>query len=275
MPSTHHLSSDATAAVPPIIPHALVDAFAAVRDPRSRQGRRFTVAALLTLAVATMLANHLSPFAIAQWGAEQDAASKRAMGFPKRVTPHQSIFHRLFRRLDPALLSAALTDHGATHDPADPQRRGAAGVAIDGKAQRGRLACATPTGCPIHALTACTHDTGAVPAQVEIVSQATKAEAELSVAPRLIARLDWHGRVLTGDARFCQRNLCGQVCNAGGDYLVIVKENQPQLHRDTLRVAPMSPSLPPACPRGTCVRRRPRSGEMDATSTGVSSPQPS
>ncbi len=233
MPSTHHLSSDATAAAaPPIIPHTLVDAFATVRDPRSRQGQRFTVAALLTLAVAAMLANHLSPFAIAQWGAEQDAASKRAMGFPKGVTPHQSTFHRLFRRLDPALLSAALTDHGTRQDPADPQRRGAAGVAIDGKAQRGRLAFAKPTGCPIHALSACTHDAGAVLAQEEIVGGGDKAEAELTVAPRLIARLDWRGRVLTGDALFCQRTLCGQVGDAGGDYLVIVKENQPQLHRD-------------------------------------------
>ena len=233
MSSTHHLSSDATAVItPPIIPHALVDAFATVCDPRSRQGQRFTVAALLTLAVAAMLANHLSPFAIAQWGAEQDAASKRAMGFPKGVTPHQSTVHRLFRRLDPALLSAALTAHGATHDSPEPQRRGAAGVAIDGKAQRGRLAFATPAGCPIHALTACTHDAGAVVAQEEIVSDAEKAEAELSVAPRLIARLDWRGRVATGDALFCQRTLCRQVCAADGDYLLIVKENQPQLHRD-------------------------------------------
>ncbi len=228
MQSTHRLPLDAIAtdASP------LVNVFAAVSDPRCRQGRRFTVAAMLTLAVAAMLANHLSPLAIAAWGAEQDEASKWAMGFTKGVTPHPSTFHRLFRRLDPALLSAALTDHGATHDRPDPDERGAAGVAIDGKAQRGRLAFATTTGCPVHALTACTHSEGAVLAQEEIASHAEKAEAELTVAPRLIARLDWHGRVMTGDALFCQRNLCEQVRDAGGDYLVIVKENQPQLYRD-------------------------------------------
>lgn len=230
MPSTHDSSPGATAAVPPF-PCMLTDAFAAVRDPRSRQGRRFTVAALLTLAVAAMLANHLSPFAIAQWGAEQDAASKRAMGFAKGVTPHQSTFSRLFRRLDPALLSAVLTDHGAENVSPAGRVRGAAGVAIDGKAQRGRLACTPTAGCPVHALTACTHDVGAVLAQEEIIGDAEKAEAELTVAPRLLDRLDWRGRVLTGDALFCQRTLCGQVCDAGGDYLLIVKENQSQLHR--------------------------------------------
>jgi hypothetical protein len=163
MPSTHDSSLVATAAEgSPVPPWLLGDSFAALPDPRSRQGRRFTLAALLTLALAAMLANHLSPFAIAAWGAEQDAASKRAMGFAKGVTPHQSTFQRLFRRLDPAALSAALTDHGAANDSSDAPVRGGEGVAIDGKAQCGRLAFATTPACPVHALTACTHASGMV-----------------------------------------------------------------------------------------------------------------
>jgi predicted transposase YbfD/YdcC len=130
--------------------------------------------------------------------------------------------------------------------------RGGEGVAIDGKAQRGRYARASTPGSTVHALTACTHTRGTVLAQEQIVGHADKADAELTVAPRLIARLDWHGRVLTGDALFCQRTLCGQVCAAGGDYLVIVKENQPQVHRaiatlfaSRADVALAAASLPP------------------------------
>lgn len=233
MPSTHDSSADATRADgSPPAPWSLTNVFAAVPDPRCRQGRRFTVAAMLTLALAAMLANHLSPLAIAQWGAEQDAESKRAMGFPKGVTPHQSTFARLFRRLEPAVLSAVLTAHAAENAAPAAHGRGAVGVSIDGKAYRGLLAFAPAVGCPVHALSAYTHADGVVLAQEEIIGAADKAEAELTVAPRLLARLDWHGRVLTGDALFCQRNLCTQVCAAGGDYLMIVKENQPQLHRD-------------------------------------------
>ena len=232
MSSTH---TSSPAATPTTSPHSdsppLVDAFAAIPDPRARQGRRFTLAALLTLALSAMLANHLSPLAIAQWGAEQDTASKRAMGFAKRVTPHQSTVARLFRRLDPALLSTALTAHHTAQIALAPRLRGAQGIALDGKAYRGVLACTSPAGCPVHALTACTHEQGVVLAQEEIAGHADKAEAELTVAPRLIARLDWHGRVLTGDALFCQRNLCEQLGAAGGDYLLIVKENQPHMHR--------------------------------------------
>ncbi len=57
-------------------------------------------------------------------------------------------------------------------------------------------------------------------------------EAELSVVPGLLAILPLVGQVVTGDALYCQRNLCAQIWAAGGDYVVIVKGNQPQLYAD-------------------------------------------
>ena len=107
-----------------------------------------------------------------------------------------------------------------------PTRRRAAG-----KAQRGRLRFQAG-GCPVHALAAFCHEQGVVLAQEPIGGTADKAEAELTVAPALLARVDWRGRVLTGDALFCQRKLCRQVLDAGGDYLLVVKENQPALLAD-------------------------------------------
>lgn len=84
----------------------------------------------------------------------------------------------------------------------------------------------------MHALSAVLHGTGIVLAQEPITAGVDKAEAELAVAPTLLERLDWTGRVLTGDALFCQRHLCRQVLAAGGDYLLLVKDNQPTLLRD-------------------------------------------
>lgn len=53
-------------------------------------------------------------------------------------------------------------------------------------------------GCPVHALSAFCHDTGIVLAQEPIFAPTgtDRGKAELTVAPVLIARLDWHGRVL-------------------------------------------------------------------------------
>ncbi len=70
-----------------------------------------------------------------------------------------------------------------------------------------------------------------------------KQRSELAVAYRLIAHIDWKGKVLTGDALYCQRWLCAAILLAGGDYLFIVKANQPQLFEDLrLLFAPPSPA---------------------------------
>lgn len=119
-------------------------------------------------------------------------------------------------------------------------------MAIDGKAQRGRLRF-QDGGCPVHALAAFCHEQGVVLAQEPIDRGADKAEAELTVAPALLARVDWRGRVLTGDALFCQRHLCRQVLDAGGDYLLVVKENQPALYGD-LALLFDPPAAVPAAP---------------------------
>lgn len=35
--------------------------------------------------------------------------------------------------------------------------------------------------------------------------------------------------VVTGDAMFCQRKICQQILDSGGNYFLVVKENQPSL----------------------------------------------
>ena len=45
---------------------------------------------MLNLAVAAILANHLSELAIAKWGAAQSPPILHALGFVRAVTPHQT-----------------------------------------------------------------------------------------------------------------------------------------------------------------------------------------
>src|SRR6266852_1026144 len=123
----------------------LMAAFAQVTDPRRRQGTRYSLAAILALAVVAILANHLSVSAIAQWGAEQEPMRQRALGFRAGATPHQSTLQRLFAKLDPDRLGRALGHAWALHVP-PPTARGSQGVAVDGKAQRGRLAADPAAG---------------------------------------------------------------------------------------------------------------------------------
>jgi predicted transposase YbfD/YdcC len=237
-----------TAPVPPespelvVTPSLILAAFAQVPDPRRRQGRRYPLAAVLALALVAILANHLSVLAIAQWGREQDASVLDALGFRAGTAPHQSTLQRLFAKLDPDGLGARLGPALGKIVPLPGERAGQ-GVSVDGKAQRGRLA-ADPAAGVVHALSAFCHDYGIVLAQAPIEHAAAKAEAELTVTPEVIAAVDWHNRVLTGDAEFCQRKVCQDVLQRGGDYLLIVKENQPTLFADIrLLFEPPDPSV--------------------------------
>jgi len=62
--------------------------------------------------------------------------------------------------------------------------------------------------------------------------RADKQEAELSEAPAVLDMLPLKGRLVTNDALYCQREWCERVLARGGDYLVIVKKNQPRLYQD-------------------------------------------
>ena len=225
-----------------VTPGFLLTAFATVPDPRRRQGTRYRLAVILALALVAILSNHTSVLGIAQWGAEALPALQQALGFPHGTTPLQSTLQRLFAKLDPDRFIGVLSRACGQIVPV-PATRGSQGVALDGKAQRGRLA-ADPTAGVIHALSAFCHDYGIVLSQAPIEHAVAKAEAELTVAPEVIASLDWHNRVLTGDALFCQRALCQQIVDSGGDYLLLVKANQPTLFADIrLLFAPSVPSV--------------------------------
>lgn len=240
-----------------------------VKDPRRNQGKRFSVTSILLLALAAILSNHLSELAIAEWGAGQSEEIKQALGFKKGVTPHQSTIQRLFRRVNAEEVEAAFRSIFLQLVNSQAENRGESAVSIDGKAQRGRLKFEEKNGYPVHAVSLVDHQTGIVlsqghvektdvepkgePPAVETTSALTEAQeqeaqeakkekSELAVAARLMQPLDWKGRVLIGDALYCQRCLCAALRQAGGDYLFLVKGNQPQLLEDVrLLFAPLAP----------------------------------
>lgn len=217
----------------------LPQAFARIPDPRRKQGTRYSVAAILSLAVVAVLANHTSVLAIAEWATRQTRHVRRALGFVRDTTPHQTTIQRLLGRLNPTDVAAAVERVFDPCTPGEIRVRGSQGVALDGKAQRGRLRHGAASTHPIHAVTAFCHDLGGVLTQ--LIVDAQQHEAELTVAPEAIRQIDWQGRVLTGDALYCQQALCAQVVEAGGDYLLIVKENQPTLLIDIMQVfAPLT-----------------------------------
>ncbi len=57
---------------------------------------------------------------------------------------------------------------------------------------------------------------------------------EHKAALKFLKTMVLEGQVIVGDAMFCQRDLCEQIVDSGGDYFFPVKENQPGLLREIM-----------------------------------------
>jgi hypothetical protein len=197
---------------------SLVEELASVPDPRSRKGRRHPLTAILSLTVVATLAGCKSLEAIAQFGRDRGPAFAHALGFTRGKTPNKSCLSKLFRRLDVLALEEALgrwilgrvQHHGWDH------------IAVDGKTARGSKDGDVPG---VHLLTAYVPSAAAVLKQVRVDAKTNEHKAAL----KLLGVLPISGKLLSGDAAFTHRDVAQEVKDGGGDYLLIVKDNQPEL----------------------------------------------
>lgn len=202
-------------------PICLLDALAGVPDPRNPKGTRHPLGAVLGLAVLAMLTGAKSYSAIAQFGRDKGAALAHALGFRRGKTPAKSTLSELFRSLDAVAFEAALSGWVASRLPAASGLH----VCIDGKAARGSRDGDAPGQ---HLVAAYAPAAQAVLAQLRVDSKTNEHKAALE----LLGVLPIKGNVFTGDAMFCQRDLCEKVIEGGGDYVLVVKDNQPSLAVD-------------------------------------------
>lgn len=197
---------------------SLLSVLAEVPDPRSRHGRRHPLSAILALAVVGMLSGAKSYQAIAQFGREKGFALAHARGFTRGKTPTKSTFSVLFRRLNVQAFEQALSRWIASRLPEGGEKR----ISLDGKTARGSRDGELPGH---HLVAAYSAEAEAVLAQLQVDAKTNEHKAAL----HLLGIVPVKGNILTGDALFCQRDVCAEIIAAGGDYVFTVKDNQPSL----------------------------------------------
>jgi hypothetical protein len=211
-----------------VSPASLLDFLATVPDPRSAHGRRHPLAAMLAAVCCAILCGARGFKPIAQWLHDQDIALAHALGFTRKP-PQWGAFRKLLIALDPTPFEDALGRWAEAALASSPP--GAQGgdapepVALDGKAVRGSIGCHEGA---VHLLSVMAQRYGLTLRQTEVGSKTNEHKAALGLLQGLVLE----GRVVTGDAMFCQRDLCAQVVQDGGHDFVVVKDNQPELLRD-------------------------------------------
>lgn len=199
---------------------SLLAVLADIPDPRGCQGRRHPSAAMLAATIGAILTGARGCEAIAQWVHAQETKVWHWLGF-FRKPPCANTFRDLLKRVSPELLEeklrswlAGLLPQRQAHDPQP--------VALDGKSLCGTLAAHERS---IHLLALFDHQTGGVLGQLAMPPTTNEHKAALMLLRDLVRK----GQLITGDAIFCQRDLCQEVTAAEADYLLMVKENQPEL----------------------------------------------
>jgi hypothetical protein len=158
---------------------------------------------------------------IAGWIHAQEPRVWHGLGY-FRKPPSANAFRYLLMALSPAILEAVVRNWvvAVLGQPAVDQALQA--VALDGKSLRGTCASGQQL---VHLLSVLDHATGYVLSQTQVTDKSN----EIVAAPELLKTLVLQGRVVTADALHCQRQLCRQIVDSGGHYLLVVKDNQAEL----------------------------------------------
>lgn len=224
-------------------PRPLIEVFADIPDFRRSRGKRHPLYAILALSCGAMLCGYRSYGAIAEWGRNYGTQMAHALGFTHN-TPCAATLFTIFGHVDREAFEAKLgawADSVVAHTLAAETPADA--MAVDGKTLRGSKKQGAPG---THLLSVLSHRLG-----LTLTQQAVDVKTnEIKAIETVLEQIVLHGRVLTMDALLTQRQVAQTIVDKGGDYVMIVKDNQPQLKADIELVF----TLPPAGDRQESVR---------------------
>jgi predicted transposase YbfD/YdcC len=195
---------------------AFTSYFSKVEDPRACNARH-DLLEVMFVALAAVLCG-------AEDCTEMAAFTRSKLGFLREVVklehgaPSHDTFSRVFRLLDPEPFEAAFAKFTAAFCG---DLEGV--VAIDGKALRGAYERGSKTS-PLHIV-----NVWAAEARLVIGQRLAPGRNEALGAQQALALLSLDGCIVTADALHCRADTAQIILDAGADYALAVKANQPTL----------------------------------------------
>jgi hypothetical protein len=221
---------------------SLLDVFRKGPDPRDAN-TRYRIGPVLTLIAMALLAGRREIAEIARFAKTLTQPQRRRLGLPRKKgtrafyqVPGYGVFYQVLTRMDPEAFATLLNEWLLGQAGALPQA-----LALDGKMIRDHIGL----------LTLAQHEDGA-PQAVAIYDQKEGTpRCEQTAAAALLEKLPaLDGKIITADPLHCQRKTAAAIVGKGGDYLLQIKGNQPNLLRqaqglDALKDTPFLPTPNP------------------------------
>ena len=200
---------------------SLLEHFGAIKDTRQPCKIMYSLPEVLLLVVCATIASCDDYDEIVAWG-------EAHLGFLRRFVPYhwgipcEDWLRVVMNRLDPGLFSTCFTAWAAELRPDAIDL-----VAIDGKTSRRSHDRSTGKKA-LHLVSAWASNERLVLGQEAVEEKSN----EITAIPVLLERLAIKGALVTIDAIACNPKIAQDINNAGADYLLAVKDNQPTLHRE-------------------------------------------
>jgi predicted transposase YbfD/YdcC len=203
---------------PSEIPADLVSILATVGEPRREHNKQHKLEDILTIALCTALCGHSEYTEMASFGKIRFEWLKGFLELPEGIPSHDT-FRNVLSAIDPAEFMEAFTLWTRwVYRKLDGEV-----VAFDGKALRGTKGDLAEMTTMVGAWAV---EAGISLGQIEVEGKSN----EITALPKLLEILDLKGCIVTADAMGCQRQVAEKCVEAGADYVLAVKGNQPTLH---------------------------------------------
>lgn len=226
---------------------SLLEVMRQVPDPRA-SNTRFRIGPVLTLVAMALLAGARQITEIARFASRLEPKQRAELGLPvKKGTqrfyqvPTYSVFYMVLTRVDPEAFARVLSQWLGEQEGALP------GVlALDGKMIR-----------QIIGTVSLVEVEDGSPVAVAIMDQKQGTQrCELRSAQQLLEQTPTlEGKTVTADPLHCQKETARQVVEKGGEYLLQIKGNQPDLHKlaqQQVRATPFFPKPHAATDASKC-----------------------
>jgi len=196
--------------------------FAELKDPRMERTREHELPDILAIAICAIICGADGWVQVEQFGNCKLKWFRTFLHLPNGIPSHDT-FGRVFARLAPDAFERCF---GRWVESLAPRGQRPL-VAIDGKTLRHSFGRAAGVAA-IHMVSAYCQDNQTILGQVACEAKTN----EITALPKLLELLDLAGAIVTADALHCQTATARDIVDAKGDYILQVKDNQPQLHED-------------------------------------------
>ena len=219
----------------------LLEILQQIPDPRGREGLRHPMSAMLAAIICATLCGFRGLRATGRWPEIHGVVMWHLLGF-RRKPPVRQTYAELLKQIDVEALERTLLEFSERCVP-ESERAAMADLVVevwDGKTLRGTRNGEQRAEAILVRMQALL---GQILASVRIPLDTNESKAAFEMAKSLVLT----GTLVVGDAAYCQRDTCQQIVDSGGDYLVTVKGNQPQLLRDIELAFAIPEGFSPLC----------------------------